>query len=191
MHTDVPSIYEVHRRVLVVDFPGSNSLDYHAKTFSICGAMNNLLIVVIPYTGDVSELASREIAKVFGVMAGSDSTHIILCLNKCGYELPQAIREELADKDDPVDYLRQRFAARLNDHYESSGLGFTVSKESILFTDWMVGDAPEMRQLGICGVEEVRNRIREYLVKHNIFDSGDEASKMEMENSLSIGASVR
>ena len=24
MHTDVPAIYEIHRRVLVVDFPGSN-----------------------------------------------------------------------------------------------------------------------------------------------------------------------
>ena len=52
----------------VIDFPGSNSLDYHAKTFSICGAMNNLIIVILPFTGDVSALVSEEVAKVFQVI---------------------------------------------------------------------------------------------------------------------------
>ena len=42
-------MYEINKKVFVIDFPGSNSLDYHAKTFSICGAMNNLIIVVIPF----------------------------------------------------------------------------------------------------------------------------------------------
>ena len=64
----------------MVDFPGSNSLDYHSKTFSICGAMNNMVIVVVPFSGDVSEIHSQEIAKVFGVMKGSDSTRVILCM---------------------------------------------------------------------------------------------------------------
>ena len=52
----------------VIDFPGSNSLDYHAKTFSICGAMNNLIVVILPFTGDVSALVSEEVAKVFQVI---------------------------------------------------------------------------------------------------------------------------
>ena len=52
----------------MIDFPGSNSLDYHGKTFSICGAMNNLVIVIIPFTGDVSALVSEEVAKVFQVI---------------------------------------------------------------------------------------------------------------------------
>ena len=52
----------------VIDFPGSNSLDYHAKTFSICGAMNNLIIVVIPFSGDVSSIVSEEVEKVFQVI---------------------------------------------------------------------------------------------------------------------------
>ena len=34
-HTDVPKLYQITQKVLVVDFPGSNSLDYHAKTFSV------------------------------------------------------------------------------------------------------------------------------------------------------------
>ena len=55
-------------QVNVIDFPGSNSLDYHAKTFSICGAMNNLIIVILPFTGDVSALVSEEVAKVFQVI---------------------------------------------------------------------------------------------------------------------------
>ncbi len=91
-HTDVPKMYEVHDNVLVVDFPGSNSLDYHAKTFSVCGAMNNLLILVVPYTGDVSQQASAELANMFEVMAGSESAQIVLCVNKCGYGLKDAIR---------------------------------------------------------------------------------------------------
>ena len=57
-------------QVSVIDFPGSNSLDYHAKTFSICGAMNNLILVILPFTGDVSDLVSQELAKVFEVGRG-------------------------------------------------------------------------------------------------------------------------
>ena len=59
-----------------MDFPGSNSLDYHAETFSICGAMNNMIIVVIPFTGDVSQFVSAELAKVYSVMEGSDATQV-------------------------------------------------------------------------------------------------------------------
>ena len=46
--------------------------------------MNNMIIVVIPFSGDVSEIHSQEIAKVFGDMKGSNPTKVILCINKCG-----------------------------------------------------------------------------------------------------------
>ena len=75
-HTDVPMMYEISRRLYVVDFPGSNSLDYHAKTFSICGAMNNMIILILPFTGDVSQIISEEVAQVFSVMKGSDATQV-------------------------------------------------------------------------------------------------------------------
>ena len=61
-------ILNIFGQVNVIDFPGSNSLDYHAKTFSICGAMNNLVIVIIPFSGDVSSIVSEEVAKVFQVI---------------------------------------------------------------------------------------------------------------------------
>lgn len=173
-HTDVPSIYELHRRMLVIDFPGSNSLDYHAKTFSICGAMNNFIIIVIPYTGDINTLISKEISKVFSVMAGSESTHILLCINKCGYELPKAIREELplvvSEDEEPIDYLRSRFAAKLNDYYESTGASFTVPKENILFTDWLAAEDEGVKSCGIVGVDAVKGEIKKYLEKHSILE---------------------
>ena len=75
-HTDVPTFHQLHPRVLVVDFPGSNSLDYHSKTFSVCGAINNLVVAVVPYTGDVSGTAAAELAAVFEVMRGAESSQV-------------------------------------------------------------------------------------------------------------------
>ena len=67
MHTDVPFLHQITSKVHIMDFPGSNSLDYHKKTFSICGAMNNIIIVLLPFSGDVSEVISNELEKVFEV----------------------------------------------------------------------------------------------------------------------------
>ena len=61
-HTDVPEMHQITSKLNIVDFPGSNSLDYHAKTFSICGAMNNLIIIIVPFTGDVSNIVSGEVS---------------------------------------------------------------------------------------------------------------------------------
>ena len=66
-HTDVPVLHQISSKVHIIDFPGSNSLDYHAKTFSICGAMNNMIIVLVPFSGDISDIVSNEVAKVFEV----------------------------------------------------------------------------------------------------------------------------
>ena len=93
-------------------------------------------------------------------------------MNKCGYELPGAIASELADKEEPVEFLKQRFASRMNEHYE--GRDFSVSKDRIFFTDWEVGDNPNMRELGICGVSRMREEIRGYLVDHGIFEAGEQ-----------------
>ena len=179
-HTDMPTVYELNDpRVLIVDFPGSNSLDYHADTFSICGAMNNLIIVVIPYTGDISRLIGSEVANVFEVMAGSESAEIILCVNKCGYELPDALKNELAqDHESPIEYLKQRFAARLHEFYDSKGTHYTVQQDRIFFTDWKVGDNEEMNALGICGAEAIKEEIKTYLIRNNIFSLPAEQSKL-------------
>ena len=107
-HTEVPITYQVNNKLYVVDFPGSNSLNDHAKTFSICGAMNNLIIVLIPFTGDISQMVSDELSKVFTVMQGSDSSQVILCINKCGPWKDQICQELTGSPDNkfPMEILR-------------------------------------------------------------------------------------
>ena len=172
-HTDGPKLYQVTEKLLVMDFPGSNSLDYHSKTFSICGAMNNMVIVVIPYSGDISEIHSQEIAKVYGIMKGSDSTKVILCVNKCCLYLKQ-LKEELATKEKPVEFLKQHFVGKLNDYYERSEVPVRIDKGDIFFTDWELNDQSGAIGFGIVGVEKIKAIIKEYLINYEIYKSTEE-----------------
>ena len=54
VHTDKPTIRKITETVQVVDYPGNNSLDCHSRTFSICGAMNNLIVINIATSGQFS-----------------------------------------------------------------------------------------------------------------------------------------
>ena len=172
-HTDGPKLYQVTEKLLVMDFPGSNSLDYHSKTFSICGAMNNMVIVVIPYSGDISEIHSQEIARVYGIMKGSDSTKVILCINKCCLYLKQ-LKEELATKEKPVEFLKQHFVGKLNDYYERSEVAVRIDKGDIFFTDWELNDQSGAIGFGIVGVEKIKAIIKEYLINYEIYKSTEE-----------------
>ena len=171
-HTDVPKLYQITRKLLVVDFPGSNSLDYYSRTFSICGAMNNMVIVVIPFSGDISETYSQEIAKVFGVMKGSDSTRVILCINKCGLYLSQ-LREELILQKNPADYLKKRFINKLNNQYERNKQPICLRSTDIFFTDWELESHQESMHFGIIGVEEIKVIIKDFLVDNNIYNESE------------------
>ena len=172
-HTDGPKLYQVTEKLLVMDFPGSNSLDYHSKTFSICGAMNNMVIVVIPYSGDISEIHSQEIAKVYGIMKGSDSTKVILCINKCCLYLKQ-LKEELATKEKPGEFLKQHFVGKLNDYYERSEVPVRIDKGDIFFTDWELNDQSGAIGFGIVGVEKIKAIIKGYLINYEIYKSTEE-----------------
>lgn len=167
-HTDVPAMHRITSKVSVIDFPGSNSLDYHAKTFSICGAMNNLILVILPFTGDVSDLVSQELAKVFEVMAGSSSSRVVLCINKCGLYLDK-LKQELAGQQSPVGFMKDRYVTKLNEHFSSRGI--RVDRRHLLFTDWEVDEAG--RAFGIEGVEEVRQLIKDYLVELGVISKGE------------------
>ena len=171
-HTDVPKLYQITQKLLVVDFPGSNSLDYHSKTFSICGAMNNIVIVVIPFSGDVSQIDSQEIATVFGVMKGSDSTRIILCFNKCGLYLNK-LKEDLVSQEKPVDYLKQTFIDKLNNHYEKNEQLICLRKADIFFTDWELEANQDSVNFGIVGVEQIKDIITSYLIDYGIYKSSE------------------
>jgi len=162
-HTEVPVMHQISNKVHIIDFPGSNSLDYHAKTFSICGAMNNMIIVIVPFTGDVSEMVSSEVAKVFEVMAGSESSRVVVCINKCGMYL-QKLKKELEGEKDPISFMKERYAMKLNEHFSNSYI--RIKKDHLLFTDWEVDE--EGRAFGIEGIEEVKEFIKNHLVELNV-----------------------
>merc|ERR1711892_180659 len=172
-HTDVPVMHQISSKVHIIDFPGSNSLDYHAKTFSICGAMNNMIIVIVPFTGDVSELVSSEVAKVFEVMAGSESSRVVVCINKCGMYL-QKLKKELEAEKSPINFMKERYALKLNEYFNNSYV--RIKKENLLFTDWEVDE--EGRVFGIEGVEEVKEFIKNHLVELNVINK-DNITELE------------
>jgi len=167
-HTEVPVLYQINRKIHVIDFPGNNSLDYYGKTFSICGAMSNLIIVVVPFTGDISEIVSKEVANVYEVMAGSESCRVIICINKCGYHL-----QELKAEKKSIDFLKERFSSKLNKHFiqgnnDEKECKIEVKKEHLLITDWNVTE--EGKEFGIENVESVKEIIKNYLVELNIIN---------------------
>ena len=176
-HTEVPVLHQVSGKVHIIDFPGTNSLDYHSKTFSICGAMNNMIIVLVPFSGDISELVSSEVARVFEVMAGSESSRIVVCINKCGLYLDK-LRTELRDEDDPVNFMKERYISKLSEHFTNSYV--RVRKEQLFFTDWELSE--EGRIFGIQGVEDIKESIKEHLVELNVIGKDDIS---ELESSVS------
>jgi hypothetical protein len=64
----------------------------------------------------------------------------------------------------------------------------SVSSEDILFTDWMVGDETggDAEVVGIVGIEEVKKRMKEYLVKYNIYAEDDDELKKCFDVKLNI-----
>ena len=117
---------------------------------------------------------------------------MILCINKCGPFL-RKMQEELSNKEGEVDkyhdeiedspstFLKNRFIDKLNDYYENSGQGIQVNSDDILFTDWLVGDTETkaVQDFGLCGVEEVKRRIQQYLLKYGIYDEAEDAELIQ------------
>jgi hypothetical protein len=175
-------MYKLHEHFVVIDFPGSTSLDKHSKTFENCGAMNNFVVLVVPFLGGIDTTVTWQIAKVFSVMAGSSSTEIILCLNKCVSCVREIVDENSCEKTpdtDPVLELRKEYAEKINKHIAEQAANerrresgeepminleafqrqFEIKTDNVLLTDWKVGDSEEMRSLGVVGVSEVRRLI--------------------------------
>ena len=171
-HTKRPELHQITQKLQVIDFPGSDSLHYYSKTFSICGAMNNMIIAVIPFSGDVSEIHSKAIANIFEVMKGSKSTKVILCINKCGLFLNK-LKEELKLQEKPADYLKQDYVKKLNDHYEKEEQPVRLKEADILFTDWELKGNQESVDFGIIGIEEIKNIIKDYLIDYGIYKSSE------------------
>ena len=136
-----------------------------------------MIIVLLPFSGDISELVSSEVARVFEVMAGSESSRIVVCINKCGLYLDK-LRTELRDKDDPINFMKERYISKLGEHFTNSYV--RVRKEQLFFTDWELSN--EGRMFGIQGVEDIKESIKEHLVELNVIGKDDIS---ELESSVS------
>merc|ERR1712226_747107 len=113
-----------------------------------------------PFTGDVSDIVSRELAKVYEAMIGSESSRIIICVNKTALHLKD-MRRELSDYGSPIDYMKDRYISKLNEHFSDKNI--QVKKEHIFFTDWKAGQ--EARDFGIESIEDIKELIKQYLVE--------------------------
>ena len=125
--------------VFVVDYPGSNSLQDHAKTFSNCGAMNNLLIVILEFQGDLNDTISREITKIYKTMriSPSKSSPVIICLNQCERDKAREYFEEYFGEEGnkTLENLRREIAEQLNKHCRKDKDSARVESDLIRFTD--------------------------------------------------------
>ena len=72
----------------------------------------------------------------------------------------------------PLEKLQERYADKLNDYYESNGINLTVQRENILFTDWLIDESDTSS--GLAGVNVVKEKIKEYLIKYNVFKKEEE-----------------
>ena len=123
-------------------------------------------------------------AKVFSVMLGSESSKVILCINKCGLYLAK-LKEELKDESNPVEFMKTRYLRKLNEHFESMDKNLVVRNEMLLFTDWEIGE--EGRAFGLEGVEEVKTCIKNYLVEFNIMGKHDTEELEKSVSKISMG----
>ena len=134
--------------------------------------MNNMIIVVIPFSGDVSEIHSQEIAKVFGDMKGSNSTKVILCINKCGSCLEE-LKKEFKSHKNLADHMKELFIDKLNKHYERNKQAIPLSKADFFLTDWKLEGNQDSTAFGLVGVDEIKGIIKDYLVDYGIYESNE------------------
>ena len=82
---------------------------------------------------------------------------------------------------DPSSFLKKRFIEKLNEYYVNTGVGISVDPADILFTDWIIGDdnSSAVRDFGVSGVEDVKLRIKQYLLKYDIYHESEEQELLQ------------
>ncbi len=69
----------------MVDFPGYDGIEkHHTEAFDLCASMNNLLVLVLNFAGDVNNTAVKMVAAALRATAASSSGQVLVCMNKCG-----------------------------------------------------------------------------------------------------------
>ena len=113
---------------------------------------------------------------------------MILCVNKCGQHL-EKLKQEISTRREgmesqseeeaaisPISFLKKRFTDKLNEYYENKGIGIQINVEDIMFTDWLIEDdqITLTKNFGLCGVSDVKLKIKQYLLKYGIYNENEE-----------------
>eukprot|EP00058_Branchiostoma_floridae_P013371 XP_002598859.1 hypothetical protein BRAFLDRAFT_90117 [Branchiostoma floridae] len=168
-HTETAVLYKARgtERMVVVDFPGTTTVDTQVATLvNHCGGLASFFILVMPFTGDPSKINIDQLKKVknFGCS-------FIVCINQCG-RFPDAFKTKKN-----TDKFRADFSEVLD-----------VKPSDIFFTDFMAC-TPEMRAVGLVGVDDVRRWIKDWLVRYDVFEKDEsELSRAVNEQAAAKGA---
>ncbi|XP_035687455.1 uncharacterized protein LOC118423419 [Branchiostoma floridae] len=152
-HTKTPVLYKARgtERMVIVDFPGTTTVDTQVATLvNHCGGLASFFILVMPFTRDPSKINIDQLNKVknFGCS-------FIVCINQCGRFLDAFKTKENTNK----------YCADFSEVLE-------VQPSDILFTDF-VACTPEMRAMGLVGVDDVRRWIKDWLVRYDVFEKDE------------------
>ncbi|XP_019634478.1 PREDICTED: uncharacterized protein LOC109477558 [Branchiostoma belcheri] len=167
-HTKTAVLYKARgtERMVIVDFPGTTTVDTQVATLvNHCGGLASFFILVMPFTGDPSKLNIDQLKKVkaFGCT-------FVICINQCG-RFPDAFKTK-----ENTDKFRADFSEVLD-----------VKPSDIFFTDF-VACSPEMRAVGLTGVDDVRRWIRDWLVTYDVFEKDEpELSRAVNEQAAGMG----
>ena len=125
---------------------------------------------------------------------------MILCVNKCGQHL-EKLQQEISTRRDgmetqseveaaisPISFLKKRFTDKLNEYYENKGIGIQINVEDIMFTDWLIEDdtITTTQNFGLCGVSDVKSKIKQYLLKYGIYNENEEELLKQCISPLSL-----
>ena len=195
-HTKEVSRYEIANGIYAIDFPGSNSLDDALSSAQKhFGHMNNFQVNVIPYNGDPDKdlIANVKMAYRQKQICGK-SFQTLFCLNKAATstkhesisfgdeyrkQYVKKIRDHISKNpydtkvDTPWKRLKEKDISKKSiyeeiTHKHEKLKNYTIEEikeEHFIFTDWKESrdDTNDIK-----GVEDVRKRIQDFLVKSNI-----------------------
>ncbi len=104
-HTEKAEIIPVNSVVTVVDTPGTDSVKSNSKIFAKTGSMHNLIILIVPFSGDICQI----MVDTLKLLKGTSSTRVLLCNNLCEEKYKTAMK--------PDEYGQQAFRGVLEKDY--------------------------------------------------------------------------
>ena len=169
-HTEHATAFNITDNVIVVDYPGLNSLEkQHRETFSRSRNMNSIFIAVIKYPGgDLDQDTFNTLKKVREVAKLSKVLKVVYCFNRCASSVA-SWREEGITADSMKDHYFRQLRKLEENAGTTSPMERILAKNDFYFTDWK--DSDQGRDLGIIGADEIKGVLNHTLRKLNLINS--------------------